>query len=662
MNILFINKEDEQGGAAGMASGLASELIRQGHQVRFIVRRKFTTNKNIYELRENIILFWLRKIFKKDFTIVLSSLRDQILANDVDFGVAKEIIDHPWVNWADIIHCHNLHGNYFKLKNLTVLSKKRPLVWTLHDLWAVTGHCATPHRSSGVIDGFFQCPRLGDYQKILWNNTKYLCSRKRGIYNDSDFTVVTPSNSMKEKISLSVLRRKDIVVIPNGIDTNLFKKYEDKNTQKTELNLPKNKKIIIFFTYGWQNHAKGWGHLKKIFPAYKRRNDVIFVGIGAPKKALDGNVLYVKPIRDPKILSQYYNCADLLLFPSLGESFGLVPLEASACGTPVVAFPVGIIPELISHKKNGYIAKYNNFSDLKNGVDYILGLTSAKLKGFTRLSLVRVRKNYSLDKVAQAYSKIYSSFDTRTTVSVIIATFNNDSSLQKTIDSFIGQKYQHKELIIIDGGSTDFTTGIIKKNSSKISYWISEKDKGISDAFNKGVKAAKGDYLLFLGAGDYLWSNNVLKKAMTDVNKRKDMFVCGRINRVTEDGEKVLYTTKINFKKWHLLYKMGLPHQGLFTNRKYFEKYGKFDLNCKYAMDYELLLRRYKDFPQVIMKDLIVSAWREGGIGKDKTIEILNEYRRIKIKNHVAPKWVVDTVDILSKLKYFLINISGDQR
>lgn len=241
-------------------------------------------------------------------------------------------------------------------------------------------------------------------------------------------------------------------------------------------------------------------------------------------------------------------------------------------------------------------------------------------------------------------------------ISVIIATYNPGKSLETTIKSFVDQKYKDKELIIVDGGSTDGTKDTIKKYKNIISYWVSEPDKGISDAFNKGVRKATGDYLYFIGAGDFFWKKDVLEKVMAGINPKTDLLVCGRINRTTEDGKRVLYTSTLNFKKWMLIYKMGLPHQGLFTNRKFFQKYGKFDLNCKYAMDYELLLRAFKDFPNVVMKDVIVAAWRAGGVGKGRILKVLDEFRKIKIKNKIAPTFLINLIYLASAAKYLLID------
>jgi glycosyltransferase involved in cell wall biosynthesis len=401
MKILFINKEDNRGGTAQVAWNLAVELRKNGHEVRYIVRRKFSTDKNVYELKENPILCVLRKITKRDFTIVLSNLRDQILANDIDTGVEKEIINHPWIEWADVIHCHNLHGNYFKLSNLVNLSKRKPVVWTLHDLWAINSHSAIQKKSG-------ESSKLSDYQKILWDNTKYLINSKKKIYSQVNASLVVPSNWMAEMVGKSILRDKKIDVVVNGIDTTIYRKLNNKNKLKDELDLPKDKKIILFFTYGSKNPSKGWNHIRKIIDYYKDNKDVFFVGIGSNKSRMDPeNVIYINPIYNPGLLVKYYNCADLLLFASLAESFGMVPLEAVSCGDSVVSFPVGVIPELITHKVSGYIAKYDDTKDLINGVNFFLNKTEKDLREVSYKNIDKVKKSFTLRKMAEGYSKIY---------------------------------------------------------------------------------------------------------------------------------------------------------------------------------------------------------------------------------------------------------------
>ncbi|MFZ2153298.1 MAG: glycosyltransferase [Microgenomates group bacterium] len=379
----MINKEDNHGGAAQMAWNLAAELRKMGHEVRFIVRRKFSDSGDVHELNENPLLKWLKIIFRRDFTIVLSSLRDQIMSNDLRYGIEEEIVNHEWLKWADVVHFHNLHGNYFKLENIIKISKIKKVVWTLHDLWAVTGRCAYPFECNGFENKCGTCPNLINYQKMLRDNSRNLLVNKNNIYNKSKLNLVVPSDWMAGNIKKSILNKKKCVVITNAIDPSVYKPLNDKRLVRDELGLPIDKKIIIYFGYGEKNVNKGWRQFEKVVDYYKNNQNVFFLIIGVKNTVSNNQMKFVEMVYDKEMLVKYYNCGDMLLYPSLSESFGMVPLEAVACGILVVAFPVGVIPELIEHKKNGYIAKYRDDADLINGVDFILNnkfLRMPKLK------------------------------------------------------------------------------------------------------------------------------------------------------------------------------------------------------------------------------------------------------------------------------------------
>lgn len=250
-------------------------------------------------------------------------------------------------------------------------------------------------------------------------------------------------------------------------------------------------------------------------------------------------------------------------------------------------------------------------------------------------------------------------------ISVITAVFNSHEFFEETILSIISQEYENLEYIVIDGGSSDGTIDIIRKYEDQIAYWISEFDDGISDAFNKGVKLSTGDYINFQGAGDLLDSTIVLKEIFNEL-KGNPVFISGRIKRVREfNSSEIIYIspdyTKKGFKPSDLLWKMTLPHQGLFTHKNYFEQFGLFNKKFKYSMDYEHLLRSYKQFPSVLFVG-IVSRWRADGLGNNKEFEIYKEYNLIKHVNKIEPApylWIVHGVILFKYLiKKIILNVS----
>lgn len=247
------------------------------------------------------------------------------------------------------------------------------------------------------------------------------------------------------------------------------------------------------------------------------------------------------------------------------------------------------------------------------------------------------------------------SYENKPLISIITVVFNGEKYLEETIQSVINQTYDNVEYIIIDGGSTDGTIDIIKKYEDKISYWVSESDKGISDAFNKGVKVAKGDYINFQGDGDGFYSPDSLEKVFQDVNSSDDILISARIQRIDEDGKEIFVSKYINeFDKKSLLFRMSIPHQGLFTHKSYFERYGLFDINNTFCMDYDHLLRAYHEFPTVVTKDIIVAKWRADGLGNGRTLEIFKEYDKIKRDNMVANNFVLGVIKYWTLFKYYV--------
>jgi len=251
------------------------------------------------------------------------------------------------------------------------------------------------------------------------------------------------------------------------------------------------------------------------------------------------------------------------------------------------------------------------------------------------------------------FSGHYKSSKTQPLLTIITAVFNGKEYLEETILSVLSQTYDNVEFIIIDGGSTDGTLDIIKKYEHAIDYWVSEPDAGISDAFNKGVKLACGDYINFQGDGDGFYAIDSLENIIQGVNPIDDLFISGRIQRVCTEGDEMYLSAAVpEFHKQSLLFRMSMPHQGLFTSLKYFKKYGLFDVNNTYCMDYEHLLRAYHDFPSVVMKNVIVAKWRADGLGNNRDLEIFKEYNKIKVDNKVAAYPILIAINLWTLFKY----------
>lgn len=169
-------------------------------------------------------------------------------------------------------------------------------------------------------------------------------------------------------------------------------------------------------------------------------------------------------------------------------------------------------------------------------------------------------------------------------ITIITATYNSVKTLEQTIFSVIEQTYDNIEYIIIDGGSTDGTIDIIKRYADKIAYWISEPDKGIYDAFNKGIAVATGDYIEFLGSDDSLYAKDTIKKIVAEIDEDTDILSGGVI--CVNERQKI---EKFADSQTPLKENRMVPHQGMFV-RTLLLKNRMFDLQYKIASDYESFL------------------------------------------------------------------------
>lgn len=173
-------------------------------------------------------------------------------------------------------------------------------------------------------------------------------------------------------------------------------------------------------------------------------------------------------------------------------------------------------------------------------------------------------------------------------ISIITINFNNVKGLDKTISSVVNQTFNDFEYVVIDGGSTDGSDEIIKKNSSKINYWVSEKDKGIYNAMNKGIVKATGEYILFLNSGDYFVDNVVLENISKELNGVE--FVSGNLEYYLSDNSLFtrVHPDKLTFS--YLITKT-ISHPSTFIKREMFEKFGLYNETLKIVSDWEFFFK-----------------------------------------------------------------------
>jgi hypothetical protein len=223
-------------------------------------------------------------------------------------------------------------------------------------------------------------------------------------------------------------------------------------------------------------------------------------------------------------------------------------------------------------------------------------------------------------------------------VSIVVSVLNGAGTLQEALDSVAGQTYAARELIVIDGGSTDGTQEILQRNASKLAYWVSEPDRGIYDAWNKGLARARGDWICFLGADDYLWAPDTLERLAPVLERAYPpiRLVYGEVAVVNESGGKMLRAGEDwRSARGRFRQIMCLPHTGLMHHRSLFEAHGNFDESFRIGGDYEMLLRELRTGEALFVPGLVVAGMRHGGVSSDPagSLTMLREFRRAQRKH-----------------------------
>ncbi len=215
-------------------------------------------------------------------------------------------------------------------------------------------------------------------------------------------------------------------------------------------------------------------------------------------------------------------------------------------------------------------------------------------------------------------------------ISVITISYNAEKTIEDTINSVLSQNYNNLEYIIIDGGSTDKTVEIIKKYESKITYWVSEKDNGISDAFNKGIKVATGDIVGIINSDDQ-YLPGALKAIANNYEENIDVY--RGIELLYDSLNDVQYEYKPSMKFRVIPIKINVTHSATFVSKKAYEKYGVFDTNFKIAMDLDLLRRFYWKGAKFKKVDFVLSRFNSGGISTMDVEKGDKEREEIVLKN-----------------------------
>ena len=411
MRVLIITTSVRIGGAAIAANRLMQALKKNGVKARMLVRDKQTDQLTVvsigYGWTQPIKFLWERVSI---FAANKFSKRNLFLVDIANAGT--DITKNIEFERADVIHLHWVNQGYLSINNLNkILHSGKRVVITMHDQWYFTGICHYSGDCDKYTSHCHHCTlmngtALGDFASQLFD-------KKQHIYEDSKVTFVGCSQWMANLARTSALTQgHKVVSIPNAINTEQFRPL-DKTAARKELCLPLKGKLLLFGCQRITDERKGFRYLVDALQILKRDNpeiaqntEIVVVGGKADSISshLPFSIIPVSYVSDPQKMIALYNAVDLYVTPSLQDNLPNTIMEALACGTPCVGFDVGGIPEMIDHKKNGYVARYKDSADFAEGIKWVLTSDHDTLSAKAR---EKVMNNYTEDIVAKKYIEVY---------------------------------------------------------------------------------------------------------------------------------------------------------------------------------------------------------------------------------------------------------------
>lgn len=395
---------------------MAAYRIAEGYkqndvQVAYIVGFKRGSETNVIDIGN---IRFGRKSYYADINIhskgpLFKRIIQKYFISKILSAVRKQ---HP-----DIIHMHNIHGLLTSPSLVVELDRLCvPIVWTLHDMWAFTGHCAyslgcEKYKTNGCNR---YCPYPHAFPPLNKQYVQEEFNRRLRIYRTvKNLYIVSPSKWLANETRKSVLGNIPISVIPNGIDCEVFRPIDKKSARKA-LGLSFEKRYVLTGGQNIQDSRKGLRYLEKALQRVVSDNlECLIYGRDmlplSSIKAVRIPVHNMGYVENEYLMRILYSAADLFVIPSIADNLPNVLIEAISCGTPCVGFNVGGIPEVIRNGVTGYLAEYKNGDDLGDKILKILDMAKDEYEQLSKMCRKVAMEEYEFKAQSSKYIKLFES-------------------------------------------------------------------------------------------------------------------------------------------------------------------------------------------------------------------------------------------------------------
>lgn len=370
VRLLHISQSDCEGGANRAAFRLHRALMKSGAQSKFYAGRKLTDEHDVAGQTRRELSDVIAYLNAAPLKLYRYRRGDPFSAINLSYGRLRQ----PLIADADVVILHWIAGAFLRPEQL--LSIRKPLIWRLSDLWPFTGGCHYSGGCRGFEAHCGTCPCLGSQSATDLSSYGYRL--RASAYSALDLTIAAPSRWIAEEARASSLfGDKRIEVVPTGIDVEIFRPY-DKARARSSLNLPMDRRIVLFGALGaTEDPRKGYKQLQQSLHRLADNSDSqhMLAIVGSSNLGDQSHLMpatYFGCVESEERMAMLYSAADVVVAPSLEDNLPNVVLEALACGTPVVAFAAGGIPDAIDHERNGWLAAVGDAEDLAAGIAWVL--------------------------------------------------------------------------------------------------------------------------------------------------------------------------------------------------------------------------------------------------------------------------------------------------
>ncbi len=423
MKVLLINTSERTGGAALAASRLMDALNHNGVQCKMLVRDRQSYRSTVALLPDSP-LHRLYFLWERFVVWCANGFRKQGIFGVDIANAGTDVTCLPEFREADVIHLHWVNQGFLSLNGLQkILRSGKPVVWTLHDMWPFTAICHYADTCNKYVTACHHCPQLHGVSPLGDMASRVFIRKRRLLDTASNLHFVACSKWLQSLASRSRLAgNHPVFSIPNAINTTLFRSGTPEKGRWI-FQFPADRKLLLFGAQKVTDERKGITFLAEALKILAQKNpplaatiDVVVIG-GKADTLRDLFSHYplhaVGYLSEESRIATLYQAVDAYVSPSLQDNLPNTIVEATACGIPCIAFGVGGIPEMIAHRRTGYVATPRDAADLAEGIAFVLA-DEERRRQLGREAAQYAKQTYAEHVVAMQHIQLYNQISTQT--------------------------------------------------------------------------------------------------------------------------------------------------------------------------------------------------------------------------------------------------------